>query len=170
MAFARKIGLADNDNYTSFVDIGDKPISYTLVACPKDSLNPLVWSFPIVGELPYIGFFDRQDALDEANKIKKLGHDAVVWPAGAYSTLGWFSDPVLSTSLKGELVDFVDLLLHEQTHATIYVRGDITFNENLAVFIAGEATPRLLRGPRPKRQGLPRPRPPTRPATHRQSP
>ncbi|MDF1663387.1 MAG: aminopeptidase [Planctomycetota bacterium] len=130
-----EVGLTENDNYTTFYDLKGKPITYTVVACRKDSLDPYIWSFPIVGDLPYIGFFDPKDAKEEALRLKKEGYDVVVWPASAYSTLGWFSDPVLSNMLDYSDVDLVDVLLHEQTHVTVYIENDITFNENLATFV-----------------------------------
>jgi predicted aminopeptidase len=130
-----KVGLTENDNYTTYYDLKGKPISYTVVACPADSLKPYIWSFPIVGDLPYIGFFDGDDAIEEARRLKKEGYDVSVWPASAYSTLGWFSDPILSNMLDYNDVDLVAVLLHEQTHVTVYIEGDITFNENLATFV-----------------------------------
>lgn len=130
-----EVGLTENDNYTTFYDLKGKPITYTVVACRKDSLDPYIWSFPIVGDLPYIGFFNKDDANEEAQRLKDEGYDVVVWPASAYSTLGWFSDPVLSNMLEYSDVDLVDVLLHEQTHVTVYIEGDITFNENLATFV-----------------------------------
>lgn len=130
-----EVGLTENDNYTTFYDLKGKPITYTVVACPKDSLDPYIWSFPIVGDLPYIGFFDKEDADEEAQRLRDEGYDVVVWPASAYSTLGWFSDPVLSNMLDYSDVDLVDVILHEQTHVTVYIEGDITFNENLATFV-----------------------------------
>lgn len=128
------LGLTKNDNYTQFYDLKGQPITYTVVACPVDSLEPYTWWFPIVGTIPYIGYFKLEDAVEERDRLRALGYDTVIWPAAAYSTLGWFSDPVLSTMLEGDEVSLVDVIFHEQTHATIY-EDDISFNESLAVFV-----------------------------------
>lgn len=135
---ATQVGMVRNNNYTTYVDLEGAPASWTLVACPPDSLSPYLWEFPIVGALPYIGFFDREDAEEERDRLVAEGYDTVILPAAAYSTLGWFDDPVLSTMLRDD-VELVEVLLHEQTHATIYIEGDIAFNESLATFVGHAA-------------------------------
>jgi predicted aminopeptidase len=144
----KRVGLTENDNYTYFYDLKGKPITYSVVACPRDSLDPYIWSFPIVGDLPYIGYFNLESAQQEARRLKERGYDVSVWPASAYSTLGWFSDPILSTMLKYNDVDLVDVILHEQTHATVYIKGDIAFNENLATFVGYAGSLEFFKGRR----------------------
>lgn len=136
MRFGReRMALADNDNYTEYYDLKGRSVTYSVLACPADSLDPYTWTFPIVGVLPYIGFFDREDADEEAARLQAEGYDTAIYPATAYSTLGWFDDPVLSSMVEGDEIDMVSVLLHEQTHATLYIEGDIAFNETLATFM-----------------------------------
>src|SRR6185312_14274837 len=101
------------------------------------------WWFPIVGRVPYLGWFDRDDAHDFADELHREGWDSDVGAADAYSTLGWFDDPVLSTMIAGgdEAVgELVNVILHESVHATLYVDGQTRFNESLAEFVAGKLT------------------------------
>ncbi len=129
------MGLTRSSNYTSFYDTGGKPITYLVSACRKDRFEPYTWWFPIVGTVPYKGFFDREDAREEARELDAEGLDVVLGGAAAYSTLGYFSDPVLSTMVDQPAEQFVSLILHELTHGTLYVPGDTTFNEGLASFV-----------------------------------
>lgn len=138
-AFAqREIGLNTSKNYTKYVDIGRGPVSWNLVVCPKDRLEPLEWSYPVVGAVPYRGYFDRAKAEEARDRYVAERYDTYLRPVGAYSTLGWFSDPVLSSMLRYSEGNLVDLIIHELTHATVWIEGDVTFNESLASFV-GEA-------------------------------
>ncbi len=135
-AFAqREIGLNTSKNYTTYVDIGRGPVSWNLVVCPKDRLEPLEWSYPVVGAVPYRGYFARAKAEEARDRYVAEGYDTYLRPVGAYSTLGWFSDPVLSTMLRYSEGDLADLIIHELTHATVWIDGDVTFNESLASFV-----------------------------------
>ena len=135
-AFAqREIGLNTSKNYTTYVDIGRGPVSWNLVVCPKDRLEPLEWSYPIVGAVPYRGYFDRAKAEEARDRYVVEGYDTYLRPVSAYSTLGWFSDPVLSSMLRYSEGDLADLIIHELTHATVWIEGDVTFNESLASFV-----------------------------------
>ena len=138
-AFAqREIGLNTSKNYTTYVDIERGPVSWNLVVCPKDRLEPLEWSYPVVGAVPYRGYFDRAKAEEARDQYVAEGYDTYLRPVGAYSTLGWFSDPVLSSMLRYSEGNLVDLIIHELTHATVWIEGYVTFNESLASFV-GEA-------------------------------
>ena len=138
-AFAqREIGLSISKNYTTYVDIGRGPVSWNLVVCPVDRLEPLEWSYPVVGAIPYRGYFDRAKAEEARDHYVAEGYDTYLRPVSAYSTLGWFSDPVLSAMLRYSEGDLADLIIHELTHATVWIEGDVTFNESLASFV-GEA-------------------------------
>ena len=138
-AFAQsEIGLNTSKNYTTYVDIGRGPVSWNLVVCPKDRLEPLEWSYPVVGAVPYRGYFDREKAEEARDHYVAEGYDTYLRPVSAYSTLGWFSDPVLSSMLRYPEGDLADLIIHELTHATVWIEGDVTFNESLASFV-GEA-------------------------------
>ena len=134
----REIGLNPSQNYTAYVDIGRGPVSWNLIVCPKDRLAPLEWWYPIVGSVPYRGYFDRATAESVRDEYLAEGYDTYLRPVGAYSTLGWFSDPVVSPMLRYSEGDLADLIIHELTHATVWVKGDVAFNEGLASFV-GEA-------------------------------
>ena len=138
-AFAQsEIGLNASQNYTTYVDIGRGPVSWNLVVCPKDRLQPLEWSYPVVGAVPYRGYFDRAKAEEARDAYVAEGYDTYLRPVGAYSTLGWFSDPILSSMLRYSEGHLADLIIHELTHATVWIEGNVAFNESLASFV-GEA-------------------------------
>lgn len=135
-AFAKdEIGLSTSRNYTTFVDIGKGPVSWNLVVCAKDQLAPRSWTYPIVGSMPYRGYFDREEAEEARDSFRRQGFDTYLRPVSAYSTLGWFPDPILSTMLRYSEADLADLLIHELTHATLWIESDVTFNESLASFV-----------------------------------
>lgn len=135
-AFARdEIGLAASTNYTTYVDIGSGPVSWNLVVCAKDQLTPVRWTYPVVGTVPYRGYFRREEAESERDRYEAKGYDTYLRPVSAYSTLGWFPDPILSTMLRYDEADLADLVIHELTHATLWIEGDVTFNESLASFV-----------------------------------
>ena len=138
-AFAKDhIGLASSRNYTTYVDIGRGPVSWNLVVCPKDGLTPESWTYPVVGTVPYRGYFKKEQAEAARDHYAQKGFDTYLRPVSAYSTLGWFPDPILSTMLRYDEADLADLIFHELTHATLWIEGDVTFNESLASFV-GEA-------------------------------
>lgn len=130
-----EIGLSRSDNYTTFFDTGDGPVSWNLTACPKDRLQPVQWQYPVVGSAPYRGYFDRDRAEREQAKLEAEGYDTYLRPVSAYSTLGWFRDPVLSPMLRYRDEALADVLIHELTHATVWVPGHVPFNESLATFV-----------------------------------
>ncbi|MFC1495627.1 aminopeptidase [Thermodesulfobacteriota bacterium] len=127
-----RLGLRKTDSYEKvYLKSGRSPI-YVLSACPKDSLKRKTWWFPIVGNMPYLGFFDQKKAEKKKNKLKNEDMDVIMRTAGAYSTLGWFDDPVTLNLLAGSTVDLVETILHEMTHTTLYIKGNGEFNEGLA--------------------------------------
>jgi predicted aminopeptidase len=130
-----ELGLARSSNYESFYDTQGKPITYIVSASHKERFQAHTWWFPIVGEVPYKGFFNRDDAIAEALELEKMGLDVAMGTAAAYSTLGYFPDPVLSTMLSYPDEQLAALLLHELTHGTIYLPGGTDFNEGLASFV-----------------------------------
>jgi predicted aminopeptidase len=141
LAFAREeLGLEPGDSYTTFLDTGERPVSYIVTAAHPLALVAYQWCFPWVGCVPYKGYFEREKARAAAESLRRAGWDAEVFPVGAYSTLGWFRDPVLSTMLARDLLDLVEVILHETTHRTLYVPGSATFNESLATHVAREGT------------------------------
>ncbi|MCB0415812.1 MAG: aminopeptidase [Bdellovibrionales bacterium] len=136
----QQLGLKPTQNYTSFVELNRPYITYVVSVSPKDKLEYKKWSFPFVGKVPYKGFFSKQEALDEANKFDKNKYDTYVRGASAYSTLGWFNDPILSSMMKYKDYDIVNLIIHETTHATLYIKDNADFNERLASYVGNKGT------------------------------
>lgn len=130
-----ELGLKPSTNYESFYDTKGAPITYIVSACRKDRFQAHLWWFPIVGDVPYKGFFNKDDAVAEAKELEAQGLDVSLGTAAAYSTLGYFPDPVLSTMLEYPEEQLVALILHELTHGTIYLPGGADFNEGLASFV-----------------------------------
>lgn len=131
----REIGLARTSAYTTYFDTRGRPITWIVSACPPDRFEPVTWWFPLVGSVPYKGFFRREDALEEAAALLGRGYDVSLTPVAAYSTLGYLPDPILPTMLDDPPEDLAALILHELTHATLYRPGDADFNEGLATFV-----------------------------------
>lgn len=131
----QRLGLTRTSNYESYYDTEGRPVVYLVSASRKDRFEPYTWWFPIVGTVPYKGFFAREDAAWEARILKKAGWDVAIGGAAAYSMLGYFPDPVLSTMLDLPEERLAALLLHEMTHGTLYVPGQTDFNEGLASFV-----------------------------------
>lgn len=130
------LGINYSDNYTKIFDQEDKPSMYVVTACEPFEFKARLWKFPVVGSVPYKGFFSREKAMEEARSIRAVDSiDVSVRTAGGWSTLGWFNDPVLSNMLKRSEGDLASLIIHELTHGTLYIKDSVTFNENLASFI-----------------------------------
>jgi predicted aminopeptidase len=130
-----ELGLKQSRNYqTVHLKSSRHPI-YIVSACPKDRLVRKKWWFPIVGNVPYLGFFDLKSAKAEKKALIKKDLDVTMGVADAYSTLGWFRDPVTLNLIQGPTVDLVETILHEMTHLTLYIKGQGEFNEGLAVLV-----------------------------------
>lgn len=127
--------LPDNDSYSTYVETGRKAVTWNVVASPEFSLAAKKWCFPIAGCVSYRGYFDRADADSYAAELVKEHFDVTVGGASAYSTLGWFDDPVLDTMLRGSDMRYVGTLFHELAHQVLYVKGDSNFNEAFASFV-----------------------------------
>jgi len=128
----KRLALKKSRNYeTVYLKSRQGPIYY-VSACPKDSLTRVTWWFPIVGDMPYLGFFDLERAREEKWGMIKKDLDVIIGMADAYSTLGWFRDPVTLNLIEGSTEDLVEVILHEMTHTTLYVKGQGPFNEGLA--------------------------------------
>jgi len=133
------------DNFTSIYDQKNKPILWVITASEKYALKAVEWEFPLIGSVSYKGFFNEQLAIKEKNKLQANGYDAGIRSVSAWSTLGWFSDPLLSSHLNKSKGSFCNLLFHELFHATFYKASRINENENLANFIAHKATLQFLK-------------------------
>ncbi len=132
------LGLNPSKNYNTFYDQEGKPILWIAVGCEPFKLESYTWKFPIVGNVPYKGFFNKEDATKEAEKLKEKGFDSRVGTVSAWSTLGFFKDPILSNMLNQSEGQIARLIIHELTHSTLYVKGNAQFSENLATFIGDE--------------------------------
>lgn len=144
----RELGLSPSGNYESFYDTQGQPITYLVSACRKERFEPYTWWFPIVGTVPYKGFFSKEDAIAEAKALEEQGLDVSLGTAAAYSTLGYFPDPVLSTMLDYPDEQLAALILHELTHGTIYLPGGTDFNEGLASFVGWQGALEFARARR----------------------
>ncbi|MFC1884586.1 aminopeptidase [Thermodesulfobacteriota bacterium] len=134
-AFGEEVlGLSKTRNYKTAYVREHSPI-YLISASPKDRLALKTWWFPLVGEMPYLGFFDLGEALREKARLFKEDLDVVVSKAEAYSTLGWFRDPVTLNLIDGSNLELVEIILHEMTHTTMYIEGQGEFNEGLASLV-----------------------------------
>jgi len=129
------LDLPANGSYTSYVELENNSLVWNVVATEEFSLQPKKWCFIVAGCLPYRGFFQQHKAEKSAQKMRKKGLDADVSPALAYSTLGKFNDPILSTMLTGSDIRMAAFLFHELAHQRLYIKGDGQFNESYASFV-----------------------------------
>lgn len=129
------LGLHDTENYTTLFDQKGEEIMWVVIACEPFRLVEKRWVFPVIGSVPYKGYFNKEKALKERDALEKDGWDVSIRNPGGWSTLGWFTDPILSGMLRRSEGDLASLIIHEMVHSTIYVRDSSDFNENLASFI-----------------------------------
>lgn len=138
------LGLTANENYTTFYDQHGKDILWVVAACDPYKFEPKMWTFPIIGSFTYKGFFDINKAKKLANELKQEGFDVEMSSVSAWSTLGWFKDPVLSNMLIGSVGSLSNTLIHELTHGTLFIPDSMTFNENLASFVGRKGAMEFL--------------------------
>ena len=141
--YGRRYGLKIRKNYEHYVRLGRPAAVWFTAAADPVAFKPRKWCFPIVGCFAGLGWFDEQEAVEFKQKMEAAGYDAIVRPASAYSTGGWFPDPVLSTMLGGgddALPELFNVIIHESVHATVLVNDQPFFNESLASYVADTMT------------------------------
>jgi predicted aminopeptidase len=141
----RELGLRDNANYTRYKAIDRDHLVDVVSAAASDSFTPYLWSYPFLGRLPYKGFYERADADGEAARLRGEGWDVIVRPVDAFSTLGFTKDPVYSFMETYPVYELASTIIHEQTHATLFLKGQPDFNEELATFVGNEGGFQWLR-------------------------
>jgi predicted aminopeptidase len=126
-------------SYSSYSYVDRPDLTHIVIAAPKTELRPYTWWFLIVGSVPYKGFFSKQDAEAEIERLRAKGYDTHMRTSAAFSTLGWFDDPLLSHLLKYDRVVLSEIVFHELFHNTLYVKGAGAFNESVANFVGHRA-------------------------------
>ncbi|HMH19721.1 MAG TPA: aminopeptidase, partial [Burkholderiales bacterium] len=144
-AFAsRELALPDNDSYRRYADIGRPYVVWNVFAAPEFSVRPVESCFIFAGCVSYQGFYSEEDARRQAASLADKGYDVYIGGVPAYSTLGWFSDPVLSTFIRFPEPEIARIVFHELAHQVVYVKGDTMFNESFAVTVEEEGVHRWL--------------------------
>ena len=141
----QELDLNSDGLYTTIFDQQGEDILWNLTACEPFKLKSKEWNFPLIGKVSYKGFFDLDKAKYEEKILKNEGWDTRIRPVNAWSTLGWFSDPILSKNLKRNEGALAELFIHEITHANVFLKDSVTFNENLASFIGEKGAELFLK-------------------------
>lgn len=139
-----ELGLPDNQSYRRYADLGRPHASWIVTAAPELSLVPITWCFPVAGCVSYRGYFSPRRAERFADRLRRRGVDVDVAGVDAFSTLGWFADPVLSTFVHRRPASLAGLIFHELAHQRLYVKGDTRFNESFATLVELEGVERWL--------------------------
>jgi predicted aminopeptidase len=145
--FGEGQGLVATGNYDGYADLQRPAAVWVVSASQPLRFEAETWTFPIIGSVPYLGWFERRDADRHAARLRRRGLDVDLRAARAYSTLGWFDDPVLSTMIRrgdAGLAGLIDVVLHESVHSTLYIESQSRFNESLASFVARRLTREFL--------------------------
>ncbi|PWT76114.1 MAG: aminopeptidase [Proteobacteria bacterium] len=141
---SRELALPDNGSYRRYADLKRPFVVWNVFAAPEFSLRPHEWCFPFAGCVGYKGYFSKEGAERLAADLREEHYDVFVGGVPAYSTLGWFDDPVLNTVIRYPDAEIARLIFHELAHQVVYVKGDSTFNESFAVTVEEEGVRRWL--------------------------
>ncbi|RTZ98436.1 MAG: aminopeptidase, partial [Deltaproteobacteria bacterium] len=137
-----RLFLPVNGNFLNYVELQRPNVLWNVFAAPEFSLTPKTWCFPIIGCTAYRGYFSEEKARSYAEKLKSAGMDVYIGGVSAFSTLGWFDDPILSTVIDRPEAELASLIFHELAHRILYVDNDTTFNESFATAVAQEGVRR----------------------------
>ena len=139
------LGVNDSGSYHTLYDQKGKPVLWVVTACEPFSLNDKKWSFPLIGTFSYRGFFNHRKAIKLRNELIAQGYDTGIRTVSAWSTLGFFNDPIMSNLLFHTEGSVANTIIHELTHATVFVKDDLKFNENLASFVGDKGAEAFLK-------------------------
>lgn len=134
------LNLKATSNYTAYVELDRPYVSYIVQAAKHDKLVNYLWNFPLIGKVPYKGYFSEKEAKAEAAEFDRNRWDTAVRGVSAYSTLGWFHDPILSSMMNYSDDQLVNTIIHETVHATVYLKSAADFNERLATYLGDRGT------------------------------
>jgi predicted aminopeptidase len=137
--------LRTKDSFTTYSRLDHDTLVLVVSAAYRDTLKPYTWWFPIVGRVPYKGYFDFGAAKRDAKELADDGFDVYVRPSDAFSTLGFFNDPLLNTTLRGDSIGLANTVIHELTHNTFYASGQAPFNESFAMFVGARGAAAFFR-------------------------
>lgn len=139
------LGLKPSKNYTTFYDQQGKPILWVVTASERYRLVGRQWTFPVIGTFSYKGFFEKDRADSLVADLQREGLDTRINEVSAWSTLGFFHDPILSSMLERSEGQLAELIIHELTHGTLFIKNSLEYNENLADFVGEYGALRLLK-------------------------
>ena len=140
-----QLHLPDNKSYTRYADLERPYVVWNIFAAPEFSLEPYSWCYPVIGCQAYRGYFSKQPAIDLTAQLKDNGFDVSLGGVKAYSTLGWFNDPILNTFVNYSETNLAGLIFHELSHQIVYVKGDTVFNESFATMVESKGVERWLK-------------------------
>ncbi|HEX9957495.1 MAG TPA: aminopeptidase [Fibrella sp.] len=138
------LGLDPSENFTTYHDQQGKPLMWVLVGSDRYALKPVDYEIPLLGTFSYKGFFDRKRLLSADSSLQRAGYDTRINEVAAYSTLGFFRDPILSSMLKRTEGSLAELIIHELTHGTLFIKDALEYNENLADFVGEYGADRFM--------------------------
>lgn len=139
------LGLDAGESFTQYSRLDRDTLVLVLSAAYRDRLERKTWWFPVVGTFPYKGFFDFDEAIRTGEQLSRDGFDVTIGPSSAFSTLGWFNDPLVSTTVKADSVTLVNTIIHELLHNTFFAKGKVSFNESFATFVGGRGAEAFFR-------------------------
>lgn len=144
ICFAKDNGFNTKDAYETYAETGQSAVSYLVIASEPFKLKLHTWWFPFVGSVPYLGFFDLNECKETAKDLEKDGYDTSVVSAAAFSSLGWFHDPVYDSMLNLRETDLIETIFHELVHRTLWIKNSPEFSENMAEYVSSELVIKFL--------------------------